>query len=342
MFSKSIMSASLIFTSVSAVALSASPAQAQAVNFPVPYVQCVKNVLGSSGIIAKVKFYDPGQVTFIKPDPRGDNVDTKEVDESLGQLKLGFAEPVLEKNIAVGQDACVGGLKGTTPPRIAVVSVVGGKYAIEAVKISIATLAAGVSLLSCPVTAGAGCAAALAIASGGADAAAQMASLAIPEAKEVFYIGFPVLLELSGTVFDAAARETALGVAALPYRVNVDYCIAGLQDTTSSNNITVDFLAGGKIVQRSKLGGGGAGCSGEASMTTADIITSVRVNTDGGDGMLIDQVQVFRSGNRIFWDGRDNGGGWCLSTDANDHIGGWEGAVSGGCAKSHSFSNPAN
>jgi len=340
MLTKSVTAAALLLSSVASVALSTTPAMAQAGGPPVPYSQCVKNVLGPSFIIARVKWYDPKDVKFTPADPRGDNADTKDVDESVGQLTFGFAKPVQENVISAGFDSCVTGIRGITSPKIATISVVGGKFATEAVKLGINTLAAGVSLISCPVTAGAGCAAAVAIAGAGANATASMASLAIPDAKETFYVGFPGTLELAGSAFNPSATDRTLGVAAFPYKVNVDYCISGLTDTPSASNITVDFLSNGKLVNRQKLQNAASGCAAEVETTATDIITAVRINTDGGDAMLIDQVQVYRDGRKIFWDGRENGGGYCLSTDAGDTAGGWE-AVASGCSKSFTFSNPA-
>lgn len=345
MTTRIISSVSCILATISAATLPATPVQAQTPNIPIPYAQCVKNVFGTSGIIAKVKWYNPEEVTFIKPDPRGDNADTPE-DEALGQLKVGFAKPVLEKNILAGQDVCMAGLKGVTAPRIAIISVVGGKFANEAVKLSIQGAAAGVGLLSCPATAGAGCAAALALANGGAQGAAALGSLAIPEAKEVFYIGFPGMLELKGTAFNPQATDKTLGVAQLPYSARVDFCHSALTDTGTGNKITVDFMSRGQVVHSGSVNGNVSDCGTfskgylEVTGSTTDIVDAVKVSTNGGDGLFVDQVEVFRDGTKFIWDGRQDGGGWCLSTDPNDHIGGWEKAASG-CTKSVTFSNPA-
>ncbi len=102
----------------------------------------------------------------------------------------------------------------------------------------------------------------------------------------------------------------------------------------------VHLLHQASALNRQKLQNTASGCAAEVEASATDIITAVRINTDGGDAMLIDQVQVYRDGRKIFWDGRDNGGGYCLSTDAGDTAGGWEAAASG-CSKSHTFSNPA-
>ena len=174
-----------------------------------------------------------------------------------------------------------------------------------------------------------------------------LGSLAIPEAKEVFYIGFPGMLELKGTAFNPQAIDKTLGVAQLPYSARIDFCHSALTDTGTGDKITVDFISKGRVAHSGSVNGNVSDCAAlskgylEVSGSTTDIVDAVKVSTNGGDGMFIDQVEVFRDGTKMIWDGRQNGGGWCLSVDPNDHIGGWEAAASG-CTKSISFSNPAS
>jgi hypothetical protein len=75
-----------------------------------PKAQCVNNVIGTSFIIANVKWYEAADITFTPTNPLGDKAGTKE-DESLGILETGFTKPVLDQNILTGQQSCIGGLK---------------------------------------------------------------------------------------------------------------------------------------------------------------------------------------------------------------------------------------
>jgi hypothetical protein len=53
--------------------------------------------------------------------------------------------------------------------------------------------------------------------------------------------------------------------------------------------------------------------------------------------MFIDQVTLYKGNDVVIWEGRNGGNGWCLSTDPNDYVGGWESNVSGSCQSSYSF-----
>ncbi|MCW5759995.1 MAG: hypothetical protein KIS90_09530, partial [Phenylobacterium sp.] len=133
----------------------------------------------------------------------------------------------------------------------------------------------------------------------------------------------------------------------LVYRANIDFCHSDLRDTATGNTITVDFLSNGVSAGRQMVKGNVSDCGTfsrgylETALTTDKVVDAVRVSTDGGDAMFIDQVRVYRDDAMIIWDGRDNGRGWCLSTDPNDHVGGWEAAASG-CARSYTFNSRPN
>ena len=141
------------------------------------------------------------------------------------------------------------------------------------------------------------------------------------------------------------AVDKTLGVAPLAYSAEIDFCHSSLLDTATSSNITVDFMAGNKTVGSQVIKGSVSDCALTskgyltAKTYTDKPVDSIRVTTEGGDRMLIDQVQAYRDGRKFIWDGRNNGGGWCLSTDANDYQGSWESAATR-CSKSQKFSSP--
>jgi hypothetical protein len=175
-------------------------------NGPEKFTQCVSNVL-PSGIAATVKWYYPRDVTLVPADPRGDNADTKDIDESVQNINVGFAKPAKEQSITVGFSSCVGGTKSTLEPLVAVVSVFGAKYVNSLIGASIGSVIAIASAAACPFTATATCSGigfGAALASGGA----SLAVIGIPDSKEVFYIGVPGTVEVKGTAWSPIATET--------------------------------------------------------------------------------------------------------------------------------------
>ncbi|WP_448657370.1 hypothetical protein ACPVPU_07845 [Sphingomonas sp. CJ99] len=129
----------------------------------------------------------------------------------------------------------------------------------------------------------------------------------------------------------------------------IDYCHSALSDTGTADALVVTFAFTGadRLYERRVQGTGS--CSVLGAPVSSDLkveVTSVRelaaviIENTGGDALFIDEVEVFRDGRKILWDGRDNGGGWCLSTDTNDHLGGWESVV-GGCQSARTFNTPA-
>lgn len=146
-----------------------------------------------------------------------------------------------------------------------------------------------------------------------------------------------------------AAQTTPKTTPIPKYEVAIDFCHSDLSDTGTANELIVtlsgvDGVAGTQRIQ----GTGncsilGAPVSADAKLTFESYldVSNITVETTGGDGLFIDEVEIWRNGDKTAWHGRDNGRGWCVSTDANDHIGGWEAAVSG-CSRSISLSNRTN
>jgi hypothetical protein len=145
----------------------------------------------------------------------------------------------------------------------------------------------------------------------------------------------------------AAVRNTAATGPRSTYLARIDFCHSALADTNTGNNITIEFLRQGSTVGRQTISGSVSDCGAlskgylEGSISTAEAVDAVRVSTDGGDAMFVDQVEVWRGNAKLIWEGRNNGGGWCLSTDANDFRGGWEANASGACVAARVFNNRA-
>lgn len=180
-------------------------------NGPEPLAQCVKNVFGT-GIVAKVKWYDPAKVTY-SPAEATNNVNT-ERDDRIPQLKFGEDNrtvPVKEETISLGQQSCFTGSRPATAPHFAIVSVEGGKFAAGAVQVALTTAVAVAvaGAAACVATAGTTCPAVAGAVVGLASGTISMATLGIPNPIETFYVGVPGQLEIKGTVFNPVYNDVA-------------------------------------------------------------------------------------------------------------------------------------
>lgn len=179
------------------------------------------------------------------------------------------------------------------------------------------------------------------------------AQMGVPSQTTPVNYNRPVCQTAASTSAAGAAMGVSVGRGAVAtgpsstYAARIDFCHSALSDTNTRNNIRIEFLRQGNTVGSRTISGGVSDCGAlskgylEASISTAEAIDAVRVSTDGGDAMFIDQVEMWRGNTKLIWDGRNNGGGWCLSTDENDFRGGWEANTSGVCAATQLFNNPA-
>ena len=122
------------------------------------------------------------------------------------------------------------------------------------------------------------------------------------------------------------------------YRVEMDNCHSDLDHTDTGNKITVEFWAGSQKVTSTSKSGVSSNCwSADETFTvkTSADITHIIVRTNGNDGFYIDEIRLYKNGSLKQHHGRDNGSGWCLSTDPNDANGGWAGKVAGNTCKSN-------
>lgn len=133
------------------------------------------------------------------------------------------------------------------------------------------------------------------------------------------------------------------------YEVDIDFCHSSLANTDTTDTLSVEFwgadgLAGTQTVQ----GSGSCSVFGAAVSPGLHVkwdtyldVSSVKITTNGSNAFFIDQVHLYRNGTKIVWDGRTDGGGWCLSQDPNDYQGGWQ-AVVASCSASYTFSTRVN
>jgi hypothetical protein len=163
--------------------------------------QCIYN---QAGYVARVKWYRPGDIEI-----------TRDTNGNIAAgLKDAQVKPVTEKQITLGRESCT----NTDQQLLAVVSIVGGKYAKTAAEVSIGGLVAGGVAVFCGATGGAGCIAGAAAAGVVVDGFARTA---LPDAKEVFYVDIPpafqkrrfkqdLRLIIFGTVFNPRVRFGAI------------------------------------------------------------------------------------------------------------------------------------
>lgn len=149
---------------------------------------------------------------------------------------------------------------------------------------------------------------------------------------------------------DTVSQAIGSGVATLSsmgdldYRIYLDYCHSELADTDTRNTVTAEFWSdrSGLLGQQSVRGL--PACSPLGAVVSLeqpfvlkgarDLVDYIAIKIDGDDAVFIDEVSLSKgTENRILHEGRDNGNGWCLSTDPNDATGTWKGVSVGGYCK---------
>ena len=121
------------------------------------------------------------------------------------------------------------------------------------------------------------------------------------------------------------------------YKVEIDNCHSDLDNGGTGGTITVEFWAGSQRVNSSSKNGVSENCwSSDASFSirTNKNITHIFVKTNSGDAFYIDEIRLYKAGSLKQHHGRDNGSGWCVSTDANDANGAWKGRIAGNTCRS--------
>jgi len=137
-----------------------------------------------------------------------------------------------------------------------------------------------------------------------------------------------------------ASSVKALNRPEVKCKVTIDACHSDLDDTDTDNRITVNFWSGSRHIG-GKYVDGLSNCGGNdtAFAVTTDLdVTHITITTNGGDALFIDELRMYKDGDLIKHEGRDDGNGWCLSTDANDANGDWSGELAGNtCRKELRF-----
>ncbi|MEM7035483.1 MAG: hypothetical protein AAF570_00810 [Bacteroidota bacterium] len=137
------------------------------------------------------------------------------------------------------------------------------------------------------------------------------------------------------------------------YSIDLDICHADIDNEGTGNTIMVAWMdAAGNILKSERKNGIAQNCLGADATfkyyneRSSAPLKLVRISTDGDDGLFIDEIQCYRSisqserGHFSFKErklvgqhDRENGGGFCLSTDPGDANGGWKGRCTKGCKK---------
>jgi cytolysin (calcineurin-like family phosphatase) len=119
--------------------------------------------------------------------------------------------------------------------------------------------------------------------------------------------------------------------------VDIDACHSDLDNTQTANRITVEFWANSTMVGAKYRDGVDVNClasDARFSLESNANVTHVIVKTNGDDGFYIDELRLYKNDDLMNHHGRDNGSGWCLSTDPGDAQGGWKGKCAGNTCRS--------
>jgi hypothetical protein len=149
--------------------------------------------------------------------------------------------------------------------------------------------------------------------------------------------GGPAANFLKTSVFSSAETSTLS-----TYKVAIDCYHADLKNSGTDNTISVLFWAESELVKG--VSRTGVSCLAVGSDPTWEIetsrpITKVSVKIGGNDAFYIDELRIYKNDKQVSWQGRDNGSGWCLSTQALDAKGAWaKYAVDNTCKSEWSFS----
>lgn len=120
------------------------------------------------------------------------------------------------------------------------------------------------------------------------------------------------------------------------YKVSIDCYHTALKNTGTDATIRVAFWAGSEMVKGAHRDGVSCLAIGEDpswTIETSRPITKVTVRTDGADAFYIDELRVTKGTTQVSWQGRDDGSGWCVSTEATDAQGDWAKNVAGNTCK---------
>ncbi|MEM7491901.1 MAG: hypothetical protein AAF296_00880 [Pseudomonadota bacterium] len=125
------------------------------------------------------------------------------------------------------------------------------------------------------------------------------------------------------------------------YRVDIDCYHIALSHEDTTNRVTVNFFAGTQFVQgiyRNSLSCPSVGADPSFELQTPEKITHVVIEIDGDNAFFMDELKMYNGTTKTYHHGKDDGRGWCLSTDPADTDGSWRNYVSqSGCQPSFEF-----
>ncbi|MCF2948530.1 hypothetical protein L0668_10465 [Paraglaciecola aquimarina] len=121
------------------------------------------------------------------------------------------------------------------------------------------------------------------------------------------------------------------------YRVSLDCFHNDLKNEGTNGSITASLVIGIKKVSSSTVNA--PPCKNNSpllfNLTGPSQGVKLELRTNSDNAFFIDAVSVTKNG-RVKYSGKNNGRGWCLSTDRNDVNGGWKNHVSN-CKSTHIF-----
>lgn len=141
----------------------------------------------------------------------------------------------------------------------------------------------------------------------------------------IFYVGFMAL-------FIAMAAQTTPAFASELLKFEIDCNHSKLSNTGTKDKIAVEFYDGDKLVY-AKIDKLSCSSTSDAEYwgvfrNTADVkaVDNIKVKTQGRDALFIDEIK-WQGYYKAAYIGKDNGKGWCLSTNKSDGKGDWKNHV---------------
>jgi hypothetical protein len=138
----------------------------------------------------------------------------------------------------------------------------------------------------------------------------------------------------------AAIAAFSSAMMGAEYKVEIDCNHRSVQNTDTGNRITVSFKDFNEKRIQAKYMNGVRNCLVKEAVYSFSFDAPpafLEFMTNGNDAFYIDEFRLYRNGVLVKHEGRDNGRGWCLSTDPGDANGAWRRYVSGGCQTKISF-----
>ncbi|AFY74117.1 hypothetical protein Syn7502_02099 [Synechococcus sp. PCC 7502] len=241
----------------------------EAITAIVPGKQCIYN---RGGYALTVQWYNPGLIVF-----NGGDADDYSKYSTPGT-------PFRTEKIALGQTSCTDAAN-----RAAVVRIIGQGFLNEGITIAVGTsvgIGTGVlGAIACVGTAGVGCPAAVAGVSVATAGAISAVGLALPEVKEIAYIGVPGstnYLDFSGTAWNVGISNK------VPLSQTRNFAKESAQTVASSIK---DFVTGGTPGPRSITFNNQAGY-------VAEMVVIYQIYKDFGNGTII-PIPVTKSSGQI-------------------------------------------